>query len=191
MCAILETRHDLTQAAGHCQLAVDLDTKRVAADPSSPQAKEDLGFSLSQSGTIYSEKHDLSMALESHSRSLAIRQALAEADPKKIGQREALAPANERVASCVLSPSSATKTAANADAKSFQSMGPCCQRCYAPTTASGTMAVTPTSAGTFTYTLTCAAPTVPADLRDRCPRGDARPNRDASGGDCRHEWPSR
>src|SRR5690349_9191574 len=55
---------------------------------------------------------------------MALVETRASAEPAKTIQREAVAlPARESVASWVLSPISAMNTAANVDAKSFQSMG--------------------------------------------------------------------
>jgi eukaryotic-like serine/threonine-protein kinase len=83
LCNLFETR-DLVKAAEHCQVAVDLDEKRVAANPADLEAKQDLAYSLSQSGTIYENKHDFATAFTRFSRSLTIRQGIVDADPQNI-----------------------------------------------------------------------------------------------------------
>jgi non-specific serine/threonine protein kinase/serine/threonine-protein kinase len=81
---------DLAKAAEHCQLAVDLDEKRVAANPGDLEAKQDLAYSLSQSGTIYDNKNDFPAAFKSFSRSLLIRQSVVDADPQNARARTSL-----------------------------------------------------------------------------------------------------
>jgi hypothetical protein len=56
------------------------------------------------------------------STAMALVATSARAEPANTIQRERLPAASDRVASWVLSPSSARKTAANVDEKSFQSM---------------------------------------------------------------------
>ncbi len=89
LCHIFEER-DLAKAAEHCQLAVDLDEKRAAANPGDLEAKQDLAYSLSQSGTIYDNKNDFPAAFKSFSRSLLIRQSVVDADPQNARARTSL-----------------------------------------------------------------------------------------------------
>jgi tetratricopeptide (TPR) repeat protein len=89
LCHIFE-ESDLAKAAEHCQLAVDLDEKRVAANPGDLEAKQDLAYSLSQSGTIYDNKKDFTAASKSFSRSLIIRQNVVDADPQNVRARSSL-----------------------------------------------------------------------------------------------------
>ena len=89
LCSIFE-KGDLAKAAEHCQLAVDLDEKRVVANPADLEAKQDLGYSLSQSGTIYEKKGDLPAASRSFSRSLTIREAVVDADPQNVRAQTSL-----------------------------------------------------------------------------------------------------
>ncbi|MGA3186710.1 MAG: protein kinase [Bryobacteraceae bacterium] len=81
---------DLAKAAEHCQFAVDLDEKRAAANPGDLEAKQDLAYSLSQSGTIYDNKKDFPAAFKSFSRSLLIRQSVVDADPQNVRARASL-----------------------------------------------------------------------------------------------------
>jgi eukaryotic-like serine/threonine-protein kinase len=81
---------DVVKAAEHCQMAVDLDEKRVAANPGDLEAKQDLAYSLSQSGTIYDNKNDFPAAFKSFSRSLLIRQSVVDADPQNARARASL-----------------------------------------------------------------------------------------------------
>jgi serine/threonine protein kinase len=89
LCHIFE-ESDLAKAAEHCQVAVDLDEKRVAANPGDLGAKQDLAYSLSQSGTVYDNKNDFPAAFKSFSRSLLIRQSIVDADPQNAGARISL-----------------------------------------------------------------------------------------------------
>ena len=89
LCTVYENG-DLAKAPEHCQLAVDLDEKRAAANPEDPEAKQDLGYSLSQSGTIYRKKGDLLAAFKSFDRSLIIRQMVADGDPQNVRARISL-----------------------------------------------------------------------------------------------------
>jgi tetratricopeptide (TPR) repeat protein len=89
LCHIFE-ESDLVKAAEHCQMAVDLDEKRAAANPGDLGAKQDLAYSLSQSGTIYDNKKDFPAAMKSFSRSLLIRQSVVDADPQNVRARISL-----------------------------------------------------------------------------------------------------
>jgi len=89
LCNVFE-ESDLVKAAEHCQLAVDLDEKRAAANPGDVEAKQDLAYSLSQSGTIYDNKHDFPAAFKNFSRSLLIRQSVVDSDPQNARARASL-----------------------------------------------------------------------------------------------------
>jgi tetratricopeptide (TPR) repeat protein len=49
-----------------------------------------LGYSLSQSGTIYEKKGSLPAAFQNFSRSLSIRQTVADSDPQNVSARDSL-----------------------------------------------------------------------------------------------------
>jgi non-specific serine/threonine protein kinase/serine/threonine-protein kinase len=83
LCNLFETS-DIVKAAEHCQAAVDLDEKRAAANPADLEAKQDLAYSLSQSGTIYENNGDYATAFKRFSRSLIIRQSVVDADPQNV-----------------------------------------------------------------------------------------------------------
>jgi tetratricopeptide (TPR) repeat protein len=77
-------RQDLKSAFQHCQAAVDLDANRVSANPTDGLAKQDLAYTLSQTGSLRWGQGDRSGALNYFERSLAIREALAMADPQNV-----------------------------------------------------------------------------------------------------------
>jgi tetratricopeptide (TPR) repeat protein len=88
---------DLNRSFDHAQAAVELDERRVQAQPQDSQAKLDLAFSLSMVGSAWEHRNDFAKATEYFVRSLEIRRTLWQADPKNHQARESLANALARV----------------------------------------------------------------------------------------------
>jgi non-specific serine/threonine protein kinase/serine/threonine-protein kinase len=81
----------LTQALDHARLAEEMDSRRVAAQPSSREAQIDLTYDFGVTADCYEKMGDWEHALDRYQRSLDIRQRLAEADPKDAHLQETLA----------------------------------------------------------------------------------------------------
>jgi eukaryotic-like serine/threonine-protein kinase len=92
----------LTQALDHARLAEEMDSRRVAAQPSSRQAQIDLTYDFGVTADCYQEVGDNERALDRYQRSLDIRRRLAEADPKDARLQALLAYSETRVADTLL-----------------------------------------------------------------------------------------
>ncbi|HXN45458.1 MAG TPA: serine/threonine-protein kinase, partial [Bryobacteraceae bacterium] len=78
----LLTRSLFAPALDHAKLAEEMDSRRVAAQPSSRQAQIDLSFDYGVTADCYETMGDVERALDRYQKSLDIRKRLAEADPK-------------------------------------------------------------------------------------------------------------
>jgi serine/threonine protein kinase/tetratricopeptide (TPR) repeat protein len=74
-------RSMLDKALDHAKQAEEMDSKRVAAQPSNPEAQLDLAYDLGSTADCYEAMGHLDQALDRYRRSLDIRRSLADADP--------------------------------------------------------------------------------------------------------------
>jgi non-specific serine/threonine protein kinase/serine/threonine-protein kinase len=85
------SRSLFTKALEHARLAEEMDSRRVAAQPSSREAQIDLTNDFGVTADCYETMNDEEHALDRYQRSLEIRQKLAAADPKDARLQEMLA----------------------------------------------------------------------------------------------------
>ena len=85
------SQSQLTQALEHARLAEEMDSRRLAARPSSREAQIDLTYDFGVAADCYEKMGDEVHALDRYQRSLDIRQRLADSDPKDARLQERLA----------------------------------------------------------------------------------------------------
>ncbi len=100
--AYLASHGSVPQAPWHYQKALELDEKRVKADPQNAQAQLDVTFDLSQIGDYHYRTATRNLALRNYQQVLEIRQRLAEADPNNIQLRERIIFMQGQIASTLL-----------------------------------------------------------------------------------------
>jgi tetratricopeptide (TPR) repeat protein len=91
-----------TQALDHAKLAEEMDSRRLAAQPSSREAQIDLSYDFGVTADCYEKMNDEEHALERYQKSFEIRQRLAEADPKDARLQELVAYSAIQVADALL-----------------------------------------------------------------------------------------
>ncbi|MDR3702990.1 MAG: serine/threonine-protein kinase [Candidatus Sulfopaludibacter sp.] len=74
-------RSILDKALDHARQAEEMDSKRVAAQPSDREAQLDLAYDFGSTANCYEAMGHLDQALDRYRRSLEIRRSLADADP--------------------------------------------------------------------------------------------------------------
>ena len=90
------------KALDHARQAEEMDSKRVATQPSNPEAQLDLAYDLGATAEGYEAMGHLDQALDRYRRSLDIRRSLADADPMDARLQSALLYAELMVANTLL-----------------------------------------------------------------------------------------
>ena len=90
------------KALDHARQAEEMDSKRVAAQPSNPEAQLDLAYDLGSTADCYEAMGHLDQALDRYRRSLDIRRSLADADPMDVRLQSRLLYAELMVANTLL-----------------------------------------------------------------------------------------
>ena len=98
LAATYETIGDFTQALVHQRRALELDERRLAADPASPIVQGDVAIDLGGIAHLSWQTGQLAQAALEYERSVAMRRRLAEKDPDDVLSRSRLAFAVTRLA---------------------------------------------------------------------------------------------
>ena len=95
--AVLEVLQDRAQAMALYEKAIELDRRRVAAEPSRPMWRLDLSFAHGAMGAALMAQGDLDGALARYREAVALREAVVAEDPREDFAKLALARGYERL----------------------------------------------------------------------------------------------